>query len=133
MDAEKIRTYYGSESGVDIGFVEEETKSILGLLANNKELKKGGAKERLQEYYQLYSRMAPGFVLGESIEKQGAGHDIALMTFKSNALTRDLFNFIAITNLDDKELFITGSCDWANAVSKIQVFMQIVNDIKFAE
>lgn len=133
MDDKEISTYYGNQTGIEAGFIEKESETVLAVKLNDRELKKGYVEERIQEYFHFYSRMAPGFVSGEVVAKKEMEHDIALMTFKSNAPTRDLFNIVAVSNLNDKEVFITGSCNMTQAINKIDVFMKIINGIKFTE
>ena len=85
--------------------------------------------KRIAEYQSSYARMAPGFVMGELLEKKGKRHNAAILTFKSNAPTRDLYNIVSIMNVEGRELFLTFSCDLQDAPSLMRMTLRIIEDI----
>lgn len=133
MNPEEIKLYYGNQVNIADGFIEQETKSVIGIALSERSLTQEDVENQILQYHQIYSRMAPGFTMGEILKKSVGNHDIAMMTFKSNAVTRDLYNMIIITNLDGKEFMVSCSCDMRNAVEMMPKYTKIVDKIEFCD
>ena len=73
--------------------------------------------------------MAPGFTMGELLEKKGDKHSAAILTYKFNALMRDLYNIVAIMDYEDRELFLTFSCGLQDALTFMFEVLKIIEDI----
>lgn len=128
MTEEEVRMYYNNIT-FDCVFIEPEKKAVLGIVKNNNELEKEQVGKRIAEYQSNYARMAPGFVMGELLEKKGKAHNAAILTFKSNAPTRDLYNIVSIMNMEGRELFLTFSCDLQDAPSLMRMTLRVIEDI----
>ncbi|WP_075720530.1 hypothetical protein [Roseburia sp. 499] len=128
MTEEEVRTYYNNIT-FDCVFIEPEKKAVLGIVKNNNELEKEQVGKRIAEYQSSYARMAPGFVMGELLEKKGKAHNAAILTFKSNAPARDLYNIVSIMNMEGRELFLTFSCDLQDAPFLMRMTLRVIEDI----
>lgn len=128
MTEEEGKMYYNNIT-FDSAFIEPEKKAVLGIVKSKNELKQEQVGRRIAEYQSSYARMTPGFVMGELLEKKGERHNAAILTFKSNAPARDLYNIVSIMNMEGTELFLTFSCDLQDAPSLMGVMLKIIEDI----
>lgn len=128
MTEEEVKMYY-NDIIFDSAFIEPEKKAVLGIVKNKNELEQEQVGRRIAEYQSSYARMAPGFVMGELLEKKGERHNAAILTFKSNAPARDLYNIVSVMNMEGKELFLTFSCDLQDAPSLMRVMLRTIEDI----
>lgn len=128
MTEEEVKMYY-NDIIFDSAFIEPEKKAVLGIVKNKNELEQEQVGRRIAEYQSSYARMAPGFVMGELLEKKGERHNAAILTFKSNAPVRDLYNIVSVMNMEGKELFLTFSCDLQDAPSLMRVMLRTIEDI----
>lgn len=127
MTEDEVKMYYNNIT-FDSAFIEPEKKAVLGIVKNENELEQEQVGKRIAEYQSSYARMAPGFVMGELLEKKGEKHNAAILTFKSNAPMRDLYNIISIMNIEGRELFFTFSCDLQDAPALMRVMLRIIED-----
>ena len=127
MTEDEVQMYYNNIA-FDSAFIEPEKKAVLGIVKNENELEQEQVGKRIAEYQSSYARMAPGFVMGELLEKKGEKHNAAILTFKSNAPMRDLYNIISIMNIEGRELFFTFSCDLQDAPVLMRVMLRIIED-----
>lgn len=123
-DAEKESFF--SNGKFDFAYINHEYNAFITIVLNNIELNKLDVEERIVKYYNMYNRLAPGFIFGEMKIKHGTDSDTALLSFKSNALERDMFNLLTVSNLLNKELVVTFSC---NINDSIMFLPQITNMI----
>ena len=128
MTEKEVQMYYNNIR-FDNAFIEPEKKAVLGIVKNQNELEQEQVGKRIAEYQSSYARMAPGFVMGELLEKKGERHNAAILTFKSNAPTRDLYNIVAIMNFEGKELFITFSCNLQDASGLMFVALKVIENV----
>lgn len=128
MTEEEVKMYYNNIT-FDSAFIEPEKKAVLGIVKNKNELEQEQVGRRIAEYQSSYARMAPGFVMGELLEKKGERHNAVILTFKSNAPARDLYNIVSVMNMEGKELFLTFSCDLQDAPSLMRVMLRTIEDI----
>lgn len=128
MAEEEVKLYYNNIK-FDSVFIENEKKAVLGIVQSKNNLLAEQVGKRIAEYQSSYARMTPGFVMGELLEKKGEKHNAAILTFKSNAPMRDLYNIVAIMDYEDRELFLTFSCDLRDAQTFMFKILKIVEDI----
>lgn len=132
ISKEETPNFFGT-TAMDHVFALKGKNAVIGITRPGNSLTDQEIEERIQGYQRYYSRMAPGFVLGEMCKKTISGQCVAFMTFKSNAPTRDLYNILAITLLDDQEVLISCSCDIQDAVTYMYPFLHVLESISFDE
>lgn len=124
-----IKAYFGS-TPVDYAFLNrDEGEAAIAIIRTGTELADSMVESQLVAYQQHYSRMVPGFQMGEMRKNNKAGHNVALMTYKSNAPAKDLFNLLAITTLNEKEIVFLFSCDMCNAFDFMYKFLAVLDSI----
>lgn len=128
MTEEEVKLYYNNVK-FDSAFIQQEKKAVLGIVQNQNKLLAQQVGKRIEEYQNSYARMAPGFTMGELLEKKGDKHSAAILTYKSNALMRDLYNIVAIMDYEDRELFLTFSCGLKDAQTFMFEVLKIIEDI----
>lgn len=126
------KAYFGG-TPMDYAFVEKEKGAVIGVVRTQNTLADEQVEKQIAAYQQYYSRMAPGFAMGEMRKSSRNNHNIALMTYKSNAPTKDLYNILAITTLDGKELLFLFSCDLTVAQQFIRPFVGVLESLEFAD
>lgn len=132
ITSDRVPQYYGA-AAMEHVFVREDAEAVIGITRPGNELADPDVEDRIQAYQRYYSRMAPGFVLGEMCKNTVSGHSVAFMSFKSNAPERDLYNILAITALDGQELLISCSCDLKDAKQFMYPFLHVLESMSFDE
>lgn len=122
--------FFGSMS-MDYGFLSDAADGAIGIVLTDTPLENERVKTRIAEYQQYYSRMVPGFQMGEMRINDQIGRDVAFFSYKSNAPTMDLYNMLAITTLEDKELIFLFSCDLKMAIQYMDKFLQMLVSLSF--
>lgn len=131
MTAEEMNKYY-SKSFLN-AFIERKTNSIFCVADDCVPLSDNEIVDRILGYQYAYQRMAPGFQMGEMLQQNINGKLVAILTFKSNAISRDLYNIIALTSVNNKELELLFTCDLKQADRKINEFISIIESLKCSE
>lgn len=131
MTAEEMNKYY-SKSFFN-AFIERKTNSIFCVADDCVSLSDDEIVDKVLGYQYAYQRMAPGFQMGEMLQQNINGKLVAILTFKSNAISRDLFNIIALTSVDNKELKLFFTCDLKQTDNKINEFISIIESLKCSE
>lgn len=118
---------------MDYAFVEKEKGAVIGVVRTQYDLTDEQVEKKIAAYQQYYSRMTPGFEMGELRKSNRDNHSIALMTYKSNAPTKDLYNILAITTLEGKELLFLFACDLKVAQQLMHPFVRVLESLEFAD
>lgn len=132
MNEEEIIKYFSNHK-FDYSFISREKNSVIGVFVNDTPLGSDKVDERINQYYATYSRMTPGFVMGEMKIKPSDDVSIAMFSFKSNAPERDLFNIIAVANFLEKELFILASGDMKDVEALMPEFVKMIDKMKICK
>ena len=114
-DAEKAAYYPGAP--IEHAFIDEDRKAVVRFEPRDAALVADEVERRLLEHHTGYRRMAPGFQAGETLKKAIPGGAVGIMSFKSNAPTRDLFNILAVASVGGKEHIALFSCDMKDAAA----------------
>lgn len=118
-------------AAMDYAFIEKEKGAVIGVVRTQNTLTDEQVEKQILAYQQYYSRMAPGFSMGEMRKSNRKNHNIALMTYKSNAPTKDLYNILAITTLGGKELLFLFACDLKDAQKLMHPFVRVLETLEF--
>lgn len=122
--------FFGSTQ-VDYAFLPETADSAIGVIYTDMALKNDIVKDRIIEYQQYYSRMVPGFKMGEMRINDQTGRNVAFFSYKSNAPKIDLYNMLAITTLEDRELIFLFSCDIKQSIKYMYKFLRVLDSMSF--
>lgn len=123
-----MKAHFGS-TPIDYAFLHSDKGAAVGVINTGTELTDAMVEAQLVAYQQHYSRMVPGFQMGEMRKSGKAGRNVAFMTYKSNAPTKDLYNILAITTLNEKEIVFLFSCDMRDAVDFMYKFLAVLDSI----
>lgn len=126
-EEEKIEYY--NNTFLDYAYIDRKDKSVLCVLNQKKELEKSNVESRTIEYLSLYRRMIPGYQEGEVLIRREKNFNMGIVSYKSNALTRDLFNVFSVMNFEEKEILIQMSCDLKVAFNKLPVFTNMLQSL----
>lgn len=118
---------------IDYAYIARNIESVIGIAINDVELNKNDVEQRITDYYNIYSRMTPGFVMGEIKKKDNENNSCAIFSFKSNAPTRDLFNIVSVTNFFGKELFIIISGNMDDSTKLIPECVKMIDSMNICE
>lgn len=112
-------------------FLHPDKGAAVWIIRTGTELTDAMVESQLAAYQQHYSRMVPGFQMGEMRKSRKTGRNVAFMTYKSNAPARDLYNILAITTLNEKEIIFLCSCDMKDAVGFMYKFLNLLESLSF--
>lgn len=98
---------------------------------HDKALRPQDVAQRLNEFAVGYGRLTPGFQRGEMLLHEFEEGCTGIMTFKSSALTRDLFNIFAVMSVLGKEYNLLFTCSfddtskylsfWSRSLANVRV------------
>lgn len=128
MTEEEMNKYYSRI--FSHAFIEKETSSVFCVTDDLVTLSDEELTDRILGYQYAYQRMAPGFQMGEMLQQNINGQRVVVLTFKSNAVSRDLFNIVALTSVNNKELKLFFTCDLKQTDKKIDEFIKIIESLK---
>ena len=114
-------------------FIDRSKNAVIGIALKDEQLYQNEVEQKIKNYYILYSRLAPGFVFGELKLRSEKNINTGILTFKSNAPARDLFNLVSVSNFHDKELFIMFSCNIQDSIYYFPRITNIINEMKISE
>lgn len=126
------KAYFGATL-LDYAYLHQDKGAAIGVVRTGTQLTDKMVESQIAAYQQHYSRMVPGFSMGEMRKSNELGREIAFMTYKSNAPTKDLFNILAITTLEEQEIVFLFSCDMQDAVRFMYQFLSILDSLTFTE
>jgi len=129
-DSDQSKGYFGGTK-FDYTFLNQEKSAAAGIVQTGAALTNETVEAKLGAYQQYYSRMVPGFAMGEMRKSSKQGREFGLMTYKSNAPTTDLFNMLAVTSLEDREVVFLFSCDMRDARKYMYQFLGILESVSF--
>ena len=129
-DKDEKKAHFGA-TPVDYAFLHPDKGAAVGIIRTGTELTDAMVESQLAAYQQHYSRMVPGFLMGEMRKSRKTGRNVAFMTYKSNAPARDLYNILAITTLNEKEIIFLCSCDMKDAVGFMYKFLNLLESLSF--
>lgn len=130
MTDEERACYYPVTKALH-AYIYPEKKAVICSVETGKKLDKEGVEQSIYSYQRVYSRIAPGFEMGQIFLKNEEKFNVGVITFKSNALERDLFNLFAVLNVKDKEAQILMSCNVNDAVQFLDRYVDAINSIEF--
>lgn len=130
--AEECKHFFGMMQ-MDYAFLSKNNDGAFGVIRTASPLENEAVKSRVIEYQQYYSRMVPGFKMGEMRINDQIGRNVAFFSYKSNAPTTDLFNMLAITTFEEKELIFLFSCDLSVAFRYMHKFLRVLDSMSFAK
>lgn len=130
IDREEQKKYFG-QTQADYAYILEEKQVFATIVRTGTDLTDDKVETQIAAYQQYYSRMVPGYKQGEMRISRKAGRNVAFMTYKSNAPTRDLYNMLAVTTLDGKELVILLACDMQDSINYMYKFLRILDSLQF--
>lgn len=128
MNDEENKKFF-SEHKLNYSYILREKNTVVGIVVNDVPLNNETVEKRINQYYALYSRMAPGFVMGEMKMKQSEENTFGILSFKSNAPERDLFNIVLVANFNGKELFIIATGNMQDAESLIPKYVKMIDQM----
>lgn len=131
MTEDEMNKYYSKS--LSYAFIEKDTSSVFCVIDDCVTLSENEIIDRILGYQYAYQRMAPGFQMGEMLQQNINGKLVVILTFKSNAISRNLFNIIALTSVNDKELKLFFTCDLKQTESKIKEFISIIESLRCFE
>ncbi len=131
-DEEEKRRYFGASMPEHV-FFSPEDQAVLAIVHGDAALDNSQVVERLAGYQQLYSRMAPGFQMGEMRVNDKTGRNVAIFSYRSNAPTRDLFNIFVLAAYQKRELVLSFSCDLNDGLRWMPLFLKMLDSLQFSE
>lgn len=131
MNEDEMNKYYSKS--FSYAFIEKETSSVFCVIDDCVPLSENDITDRILGYQYAYQRMAPGFQMGEMLQQNINGKLVVILTFKSNAISRNLFNIIALTSANEKELKLLFTCDLKQSKNKIKEFISIIESLRCSE
>lgn len=131
MDESEQGHYFGGGT-FPLAYCDREAQAVLGVKLGPRELAEGEVPGRISEYQQSYQRMAPGFAMGEMRLKED-GLKTGVLSFKSNAPTRDLLNMVAVASVDGEELFVMLACGMEDGIAFMRKFVYMVEGMRLTE
>lgn len=129
MNKQEVAQYY-KNLAINYAYINREKNSVICFVLLENTLEKINVQRKITEYQQYYSRMIPGFRMGELMLRRTDKFNTGVLTFQSNAPTRTLFNLMAVSNLNDKELVMNMCCDMNDAIEMLPKFVKMVNSMK---
>ncbi len=132
MTVDEVKIVFRN-TGFNYAFIDRNKNAVMGIVLKDGKLDKEGVEKKISDYYIMYSRLAPGFILGEMKVKYGDRVNIGALTFKSNAPTRDLFNIVSVSNFFDQELFLMFSCNIKDSVYYLPQITKFINEIETSQ
>lgn len=121
MTAEEMGSYYmGQVAGG--AWIDEAAHALVRIDQSPREIPEEGLESLLLGLLAQYRRLAPGFELGEVLINEAG--NVGVMTFKSNAPTRDLFNVLSVLDVDGREYDVLATCDMQDAVEAVTYWSQ---------
>lgn len=132
MNEEENKSFFPNHI-FDYSFILRDKNSVMGIELNDTPLACGDVEERINQYYTLYSRMTPGFVMGEMKIKPSNDVSFGIFSFKSNAPKRDLFNIVMVANFFEKELFVIATGDLNDAEILIPEFIKMIDQMEICK
>ncbi|SCH39001.1 Uncharacterised protein [uncultured Collinsella sp.] len=129
MNSDEISGHYGSFK-LNEAFIQDADRAYLAIQFGEQALGQDGVTQRIDECERVYRRMSPGFVMGEKRLYTGGDAETAALSFKSNALDRDLLNMLAISSMAGKELFLLLTCNIEDAQRYIPIFTAMVESLR---
>lgn len=127
-DAQTRKSFFGATE-LNYAYMTDDNNAAFGVVRTGAALAAADVERRIAEYQQYYSRMVPGFTMGELRKNVRGGYNIAFMTYKSNAPTVDLYNILAIISEGEQEVLFLFACDMANAVKYMYQFVGVLDSI----
>ena len=132
MTAEEQRQHY-SDNLPNYVFIYRKKEAYISAIQTDETLENEDVTDRLRLFQAQIERLTPGFVMGEMLAAKVQERNYALFTFKSNALTKDLYTIIVLTTFQRKELLFMFRCDLQDAFTLSTPFMRMIESIKFQE
>lgn len=129
MNKQEVERYYNNLN-INYAYINRENNSAICFVLLENPLEKKDVQRKITEYQQYYSRMVPGFRMGELMLRRADKFNTGILTFQSNAPTRTLFNLMAVSNLNDKELVMNMCCEINDAFEMLPKFVKMVNSMK---
>ena len=129
MTEDEVSRYYlGQTTGT--AWIDEDANAVVRIDQSGREIPSEGLEALLQGYVAQYQRMAPGFVLGEVLINDT--DNVGVITFKSNAPTRDLFNILSVIDVAGQEYDVLATCDFDDALASVKYwseeFLHVLDD-----
>ncbi len=135
VEKEDYGKYVSSGTSVPVcAWRNEKTDTLFSVFCTGTELKPDNVEQRIASYWSAYKRMVPGFVPGQLRTKQINGNKMAVMSYQSNAPTKDLMNVLAVFSLKGQEVLLLygGPLD-EKAPSHLQQAVRILESISIKE
>lgn len=126
---EKLR-FFGTDQ-VEYSFLHPERNAVIRFTLTERSPEHADIVSQINALHRLYERMAPGFVMGQAGQKRRDDRDFGLLTFKSNAPERDLYNALVITDLGEKSLLISFACNLQDVVQLSMPFSKLIDTMEF--
>lgn len=123
-----MKNHFGS-TPLDYGFLNHDKGAAIGVVRTQTDLTDSMLEAQIGAYQQHYSRMVPGFQMGEMRISNKEKHNVAFMTYKSNGPTKDFYNLLALTSLGNKEVVFLFSCDMRDAIDFMYKFYGVLDSI----
>ena len=130
MNAEETKAVYGNDL-FDYSFADKMKKAYVNIKIHDSHLETKDVEKRISEYYNLYAQIIPDVEMGELQLSEQEGRNFGFLSFRSDAPSRKVYNFVAVTCLDSKELFMMFTCDLKDVVLFYPQFIRIVNQTSF--
>lgn len=125
---EKIKYYYNQK--LDYCFIDRAREAVISIVLREIELKNDEVEIRINDYRQYYSRLAPGFIMGEMAIRKEELFNVGVLTFQSNAQARNLLNVFAVMNYQDKELTFMLSGNIKDSIELLPEYITILDSLK---
>ncbi|WP_312091503.1 hypothetical protein [Aminipila sp.] len=102
----------------------------LNFILMDEEFKSQDMAEIIQNLYNIFSRLVPGFTKIEVLRSKINGIEAAAIQYKSNALTYDLYNMYVIYNSPGKKFAVNAHCKYDESEKWQSIFFQIAESVK---
>ena len=134
MNAEEKIKRFSASALPTFCCIDREANSVISVLRTSQTVTDDALLQRISAYQQGYSRMAPGFVMGEMVSRVVHGKLVYAMTFQSNAPTENLLNVVTLTSMDDEELLLYCATP-LNEKTNIQfhIFTKVIESLVIEE
>ena len=124
---------YISSGKVDYLYAQKASRLLFTATKTGNALKDEDVPRSITTYLQLFTRMVPGFVKGQMLQKNICGKTVAILTYKSNAPDRDLFNIAVLLSLDGAEYQFHFVCTLSDAPEHMYSFLSVLESMTLCE
>lgn len=124
---------YISAGKAEIVYVDEKSGAFMTVTKTEYPAPES-VESRINEYLVLYRRIIPNLA-NASLSKKNmkSGKEIALLSYTSTSLTRNLMNYLLISSIENHEIVITMHCNIEKMPDMVMSIKHTLNSINIED